>query len=178
MKLVENIRDIAKIKKLNIGCGNDIKKDYINLDIVNLDGVDVVHDLDKMPYPFKDNTFEEVRAIGIAEHLADLVKSMEELHRICKNGAIIDLDPPYFNSITALADPTHKRFFTLDTFDYFTDKHVYNFYTNARFKILKKELIPTKLGKIIPFKKKLLNKVGLILGGFVRKINFRLEVVK
>jgi hypothetical protein len=44
-------------KKLHLGCGTNIKKDWINLDFVKLKGVEVVHDLNKFPYPFKDNTF-------------------------------------------------------------------------------------------------------------------------
>ena len=46
--------------KLHIGCGNDIKKDWINHDIVKLKGVDVVHDLSQYPWPWSDGTFEEI----------------------------------------------------------------------------------------------------------------------
>jgi len=37
------------MKKLNLGCGNDIKKDYVNLDIAKLQGVNVVWDVNKLP---------------------------------------------------------------------------------------------------------------------------------
>ena len=43
------------MKKLNLGCGTDIKKGYINLDVAKLDGVDVVHDINRLPLPFKEN---------------------------------------------------------------------------------------------------------------------------
>ena len=46
--------------KLNIGCGKKILNGYINLDVVKLPGVDIVHDLNKYPWPFKDNYFDEI----------------------------------------------------------------------------------------------------------------------
>ena len=41
------------MKKLHLGCGKVIKKGFINLDSVKLKGVDVVHNLDVYPWPFK-----------------------------------------------------------------------------------------------------------------------------
>ena len=164
--------------KLNIGCGRDIRKGYVNLDAEKLAGVDKVHDLDKFPYPFKANTFEKVRCYGILEHVDNLVKVMNEIHRICKKNAKIEIMGPHYHHITTFADPTHKRGFTLDTFDYFTSEHPYSFYTTARFKILKKELIPSPLGRFVPFKRFLLNKIAIVLGGFVQSIYFELKVIK
>ena len=43
------------INKLNFGCGPEIMKGYVNMDILKLSGVDVVHNFNKFPYPFKDN---------------------------------------------------------------------------------------------------------------------------
>ena len=63
-------------KKLNFGCGTRIMKGYVNLDIVKHKGVDVVHDLNKFPYPFKNGEFDEIYARFILEHLGDLVKVM------------------------------------------------------------------------------------------------------
>lgn len=107
------------VKKLNIGCGKDILKGYVNLDIVKLPGVDVVHDLEKTPYPFKDNEFDEIVAHQILEHISDLSKVMAELSRILKKGGRLKLDVPHFTSNTSFMDPTHKRLFAYSTFDYF-----------------------------------------------------------
>ena len=39
-------------EKLNLGCGNDIRADYLNLDLSAIEGIDVVHDLNMLPLPF------------------------------------------------------------------------------------------------------------------------------
>ena len=48
---------MKEMKKLNIGCGKDVKKGYINLDNVKLSGVDIVHNINKK-FPFEKNTFD------------------------------------------------------------------------------------------------------------------------
>ncbi|MEK6954514.1 MAG: hypothetical protein AABX01_05875 [Candidatus Micrarchaeota archaeon] len=49
--------------KLNRGSGITKQKEgWVNLDIVKSEGVDVVHDLNKFPYPFKKSTVEKVNA--------------------------------------------------------------------------------------------------------------------
>ena len=47
-------------KKLNLGSGNDIKNGYVNIDFKQSQGVDVVHNLNKFPWPFVDKTFNEI----------------------------------------------------------------------------------------------------------------------
>jgi predicted SAM-dependent methyltransferase len=55
--------------KLNIGCGKKILEGYVNLDKIKLPGVDVVQDLNKYPWEFQDNTFDEIYADNVMEHL-------------------------------------------------------------------------------------------------------------
>jgi len=130
-----------KIKKLNLGCGEDIKEGFVNLDSVKLKGVDIVHDLDKFPWPLKKDEFDFVYCDNVLEHLSSIPKSMEELWRITKNKGKIKIIVPIFPSVWAMVDPTHKNFYTYMTFDYFTEKHELNYYSRARFKILKRKII-------------------------------------
>jgi predicted SAM-dependent methyltransferase len=81
--------------KLNLGCGNDIKKDFINLDIVDYGG-NQVHDLNSFPYPFEENVFDEIYASHVLEHLESFHKTVSELYRICKPDAIIVVLPLSF----------------------------------------------------------------------------------
>ena len=102
--------------KLNLGCGKDIRPDYLNVDCMNFMGVDKVYDLNKFPWPFKDNTFDEVLAFQIIEHLNDAYKVFEEIHRICRNGASIKLIVPHFSSFSCWGDMQHKRGFSIESF--------------------------------------------------------------
>jgi len=134
------------MKILDFGCGNNKylpknKSDkVIGMDIAKLPGVDLVHDLERFPWPFKKNEFDMVVSNHVLEHMSNLVKVMEELWRISKPGAIIKINVPYFASPGAFQDPTHKRFFTLKTFEYFTEKSGLNYYSTARFEILKRKI--------------------------------------
>lgn len=130
--------------KLNLGCGRDIIKStknerWINLDIANLSGVNVRHDLTKFPYPFSNNYFDEILSLGSLELInADFIKIMEELHRICKPKAILKIRSPVFPSMCSVQDPLTKKFMTWNTFEYFDGSW---HYSKARFKTLKREYI-------------------------------------
>lgn len=114
------------MKKLNLGCGKWIIPWYINQDVIDLPGVDMVFDLDKFPYPFEDNTFDEIYSAHVLEHVQDLGQVMQELTRICKPGAEIKVIVPYFSNPWTWADYTHKRGFTTATFKYFHPDFFYN----------------------------------------------------
>ncbi len=107
------------MKKLNLGCGKDIKKGYVNLDYIKLPGIDVVHDIEKFPWPFKDNTFDVVYTSHVLEHVSDLNKTLKEIHRISKNNAEFIIRVPHFSSGVTYRDPTHKRVFSYFTMEYF-----------------------------------------------------------
>jgi len=77
------------MKKLNMGCGNDILVWYLNRDIIKLPWVNKVYDFEKFPYPFKDNEFDEIYCSHVLEHMNDLWKVMEEFNRIGRKGCII-----------------------------------------------------------------------------------------
>lgn len=172
------------MKKLNIGSGKDIRKGWTNLDVIQLPGVDVVHDLEK-PLPFENDTFDEVYASHILEHITNFIGLIEELCRVCKKGAIINIKCPYFASAGAFTDPTHVRFFTLKTFNYFLPDNYNNFITKARFKILEKNVKITRknwtINKPIEF---IANHTQWIYERFFcflfpfQEITYKLEVIK
>jgi len=107
--------------KLNLGCGLDYKEGYINCDKSNLVKCDKIVDLEK-PLPFEDNSVSEIICYHILEHINNYIPLSHELYRICKSGAIIKIKVPYFRGVGAFTDPTHVRFFTSRSFDYFDGK--------------------------------------------------------
>ena len=86
--------------KLNLGGGIDVKTGYTNVDLLDLPQVDLVCDVTK-GIPLEDNSVNEVVANHFLEHIADTDALMNELYRVCKNGAIIKIKVPYFKSIGA-----------------------------------------------------------------------------
>ena len=76
--------------KLNLGCYKTIMKDYINVDKQKLKGVNVICDLDIEPYPFENNSINEIYASSIIEHLENLGIFFKECKRILKiNGKLV-----------------------------------------------------------------------------------------
>lgn len=56
--------------KLNIGSGPKRIKGYTNVDALEWEGsTDVIHDLTRFPYPFQDESVEEILAIEFLEHI-------------------------------------------------------------------------------------------------------------
>ena len=105
-------------KRLNLGCGRNIKKDCINLDSTNLPGVDIVHDVEKLPLPFGDQEFDEIICENILEHI-EYIPVLKDLHRILKSGGSLKIRVPHFTSRNNYVDPTHKKCFSINTFDFF-----------------------------------------------------------
>jgi SAM-dependent methyltransferase len=126
---------IKNIMKLNLGCGNDIKKNWINLDIADLPGVNVVHDINSLPLPFEKDIFDEILCQDVLEHV-DYIKLLEDLHRILKPGGALKIRVPHFSSVNNFIDPTHKNRFSIKTFDFFVNSTILgknNYYFNFAF---------------------------------------------
>lgn len=122
--------------KIDIGCGGSKREGFTGVDILKLPGVDVVHNLDEFPYPFADNSVDEIWMDQVLEHLKEPMKTVEELHRIGKVGAKIHIGVPYFRSMYAAIDPTHRNFFSVCWFNYFDPTHPYHSkyqYSKAKF---------------------------------------------
>lgn len=149
------------MKKLNIGCGEDIKKDFVNLDRVKLNGVDVVHDLNKFPWPFKNDEFDFINCDQILEHLDDAPKCLRELWRISKNNGKIHIAVPHYASPGAWFDLTHKHPFGWMSLDYMAAnksqihrhsvglKHSHEYGQKEKFNILKRHYIFGKMYKLM-----------------------------
>lgn len=102
--------------KLNLWCWFDIKPGYVNVDWVPWEWVDKVFDFEEVPYPFKDNTFDEVYCSMVMEHIHNLPQMIDEIVRICKDGALLKIIVPYQSSPSLWGDITHLRWFNLNSF--------------------------------------------------------------
>ncbi len=119
--------------RLNLGCGRDIRDGFVNVDNAPLDGVDVVHDLAQMPWPFADDSVEEILAKDLIEHIEDLEVFLRECHRVLRRGGCLIMSAPHFTSRGVWVDPTHRRAFAFDTLDFFTSGHHRAYYWDFHF---------------------------------------------
>lgn len=127
--------------RLNLGCGNEILADAVNHDRVkHRPEIDVVWDLNVLPWPWADNSFQMIVASAVLEHLnLDLVQSMNEAWRILQPKGMIYLKLPFWNCDIGWWDPTHRWRFSLNSFDMFDPDtkygQMYAFYTPYKWKI-------------------------------------------
>lgn len=128
--------------KLNIGCGNDIRDGFVNLDITQLPGVDVVCDIDREVLPFEDNFFEYILCNDVLEHV-EYIKVLKEILRVLKPNGIVEIRVPHFTSSNNYIDPTHKKMFSFRTFSFFADNIRYN--RNYYFDFQFKEIVSSKI---------------------------------
>lgn len=129
------------MKTLDIGCGRRKMENAIGIDANPRSQADVVFDLNIFPWPLPENEFDVIYCHHILEHLDDIVRTMEEIHRVGKPGAIVEVRTPHFSSLYSWQDPTHRYHFALDSFDYFTEETRHTkFYTDKRFLILEKRI--------------------------------------
>lgn len=128
----------ASAARLNLGCGSRPLVGAVNLDISRDVGADVVHDLNCLPWPFDDDTFEDVRAYDVLEHLHDVPRTLEEIHRVSRHGATAELTVPHFSCANAFTDVTHRHWFGWRSFDPFvaTNGHAHDLrhYSRSRFR--------------------------------------------
>ena len=127
---------------LDIGCGRRKAPGAIGLDASPLSDADVRARLDIFPWPFRAESFAEIRAIHIIEHLPDLIGVMREMHRLCRPGGRVVIETPYFSSFKSWADPTHVHHLTLGSMDYFMEaQQRFGFaYTRPLFRLAEKRL--------------------------------------
>jgi SAM-dependent methyltransferase len=134
---------------LDLGCGRAKTPGAIGADLNRRSHADVILDLDQLPLPFHDNSFDSLVANSVVEHVEDIVRFMEEVHRVCRPGARVHLVTPHFSSADAYADPTHRHYLSLRSFDYFTGAMPeFAFYSTARFQLTRAELFFWRLPRL------------------------------
>ena len=171
---------------LHMGCGEEYLEGWLNIDLREDVKVDKLLDLDVLPLPFGDDTFDEILAVHVLEHfktmLLNPISYMEELWRISKPNCKITIEVPYGPDFWGQLD--QKKGFSYSSFlllgDDNKDRHTFS---PARFKVSFKTK-PTKLGRLIPnfpipfssygFR----DSLALVIGQINFSIRFELMVMK
>jgi SAM-dependent methyltransferase len=113
-------------RELLLGCGSNSTKKIgsedhrdwaglVRLDFNDAHKPDVVHDLAKLPLPFEDNSFDEVHAYDVMEHIGlqgdwrFFFAQWQDLWRVLKpDGRFFGISP-HWSSPWAWMDPGHTR---------------------------------------------------------------------
>lgn len=129
---------------LDVGCGPKKRPGFIGVDICACPGVDVICDLEAGTLPFAAESFDVVYAKHVFEHIHNFDALLAEISRILKPGGRLLVSVPYAGDLRAFQDPSHVRFFTLKTFEYFVAEEVRvgGWYTQKYFRrIVRRSLV-------------------------------------
>ena len=116
---------------VDIGCGAKKLNGAFGLDRRKRPGVDIICDFENA-VPLRTNSVDVVYMSHIMEHIRDLIPFLEEVYRVCRPEAEVRVIVPYYTSRGAFRDPTHVRFITEDTFQYFESPTSYGIKTDFR----------------------------------------------
>ncbi len=134
--------------KIDLGCGTNKKEGFLGADILPLPGVDFVIDLENGLSFLKENDVEMFYSSHFLEHIDHLDILMTEIHRTLLPGGIFEIVVPHFSNPYFYSDYTHKRFYGLYSFDYFSDgaktpykRKVPSYSNKAKFRVVSRKLV-------------------------------------
>ena len=85
---------------INIGSGNSrVHKKVYNLDIFAYDNVDIVCDIEELP--FKDNSIDIIINSAVLEHVRDPQQVIKEIYRVLKPGGVVFTAFPFMQGFHA-----------------------------------------------------------------------------
>jgi hypothetical protein len=134
-------------RRLDIACGINPAKGYTGIDLEP--SADIVHDLFQFPWPIRDGCVSKARIWHFVEHIPHYRPEWgardgwflfwEEVHRITRKGASIEVLHPFGMSDRAFWDPTHTRFIVPQTWFYldsrWREQNDLGHYTTADFEV-------------------------------------------
>lgn len=104
-KLFEKMKSV----KLDVGSGPFKQPGFIGMDRIKLKGVDIVHDIQKFPWPIPSNICSVILMSHVWEHVEPKYRSrlMDECWRIIRHDGQLLISAPYANTFLANAHPEH-----------------------------------------------------------------------
>lgn len=100
---------------IDLGCGENLQyPENIGIDKRATDACMIVADLAD-GLPLGDRSVDRIFAVHVLEHLADYLPLLDECHRVLRPGGLLHVLSPWWRHVNAVADPTHVRFFDVQT---------------------------------------------------------------
>ena len=127
--------------KLYLGAGNKRLAGYTHVDLADGPGIDMVCDLNQLPWPWGDDTVQAIVAEDLVEHLAiNLIQFCDEAWRVLASGGELFVRTPHHRSESSWIDPTHRWHFNEQGFQYLDPEthwgRLYPQYTPRKWRIL------------------------------------------
>jgi len=142
---------------LNLGCGYRKIENAVNIDSRAVVGPDLICDVTE-GLPFSDDSVDQVFATDFLEHIKpdDVIGVIEEIYRVLKpNGFFFSLTPST-DGRGAFQDPTHRSFWNINSFIYYSDDEHRKLYgIKAKFRGTVKDILTNDKMKIIHTKAEL-----------------------
>ncbi|MDB9783535.1 class I SAM-dependent methyltransferase [Gammaproteobacteria bacterium] len=111
---------------LDIGCGANKKiATHIGLDMLDLEGVDIVGEVLEVTKRIQDNSIDKIYTSHFLEHIEEFEEYLNEFSRILKLDGVLEIIVPHYSNPYFYSDPTHKRYFGLYTMCYFTESTLF-----------------------------------------------------
>jgi SAM-dependent methyltransferase len=130
--------DVTGKRGISLGCGLVYQApDILHVDCRPTPVVDVVVDLNCLPWNFPSSWAEVVYALDIIEHLNDRIGAINEIWRLLKPQGLTYIRMPDYRHAQAYRALDHQCYATLDSLDLWVRNTEYNrgygYYTRARF---------------------------------------------
>src|SRR5438445_2521099 len=75
------------------GAGGQIPSGFLNLDIIPMEGVDIVADLQQLP--FRESSITAIECDAVLEHVAHPEQAVAEMLRVLKSGSYLHVVVPF-----------------------------------------------------------------------------------
>lgn len=112
---------------LNLGSGTYPMPNAINVDIRKIPGVDMVMDLTRFPWKWKNDSVDGIYMFHVLEHFKDTKKIISECHRILKKDGFLFLAVPHSSNAANIGCMGHYRTFSYYTLNDYLCKDFYMF---------------------------------------------------
>src|SRR5580658_2042707 len=121
------------MRTLDVGCGINKLPGSIGIDRNPSSRADVICELDHFPYPFRDSSFDTLQAVHVIEHVGEVMKTLEEFHRLFRNGGYVLIVTPLYTDFSSFCYPTHRFHLYIFSLRYFGEDNAgYGYYSNVR----------------------------------------------
>jgi SAM-dependent methyltransferase len=148
--------------RLDIGSGPKPQPGFVGMDVRDLPGVDIVHDVIDIPWPLPDECVLVANAAHLVEHIPPsavgpdgktwfpFMAFMDEVWRVMRPEGHFIISAPHGNSQGYLQDPSHVNPCNENTFWYFCPEHfLYRIYEPRPWKMEFRTWSPTTNIEII-----------------------------